>query len=256
MQTNRSIFILIVVAGFFVQSDFLNAQTFGFGCLGLVGGYGGYSYQVYNPKGLNDYVNSFNALYKDSLSSALGNFGKARGYRVGINLFRADIKGFILTTKGFYQYLIEKNSTDIISSNGKSTVIYEVDLKNWGVGIDLGTSISGALSWKVIDAAVLFNYATFTNTLNSPGPTTIVVKYNNEKSTLGYTIGTGFILAVIDQYISIEGTAGYTVFSIDKMKADDGTELTSSVSSTEPMRNFISSGGFNAVVQLNIGFPL
>ena len=255
MHNMKSICLMIVFAGLLLPVT-LSAQTFGFGCLGLVGGYGGYSYQVYNPKGLNDYVTSFNDSFKDSLSSALGKFGKARGYRVGINLFRADIKGFILTTKGFYQYLIEKNSADILSSSGKSTVIYEVDLKNWGIGIDLGTSISGALSWKVIDAAVLFNSATFTNTLNSPGPTTIVMKYNSEKSTLGYTIGTGFILAIIDQYISLEGTAGYTVFSIDKMKSDDGSELTSSENSTEPMRNFISSGGFNAVVQLNIGFPL
>ncbi len=234
----------------------ISAQTFGFGCLGLVGGYGGYSYQVYNPAGLNDYVTSFNNDNKDSLSSALGKFGKARGYRVGINFFRANIKGFILTTKGFYQFLSEKKTTDILSSNGESNAIYEVDLKNWGVGIDLGTAISGALSWKVVDAALLFNSATFTNTLNSPGPTTVVNKYNNEKSTLGYTIGTGFILAIVDQYISLEGTAGYTVFSIDKMKSDNGTELTVSENSTEPMKNFISNGGFSAVIQLNVGFPL
>ncbi len=255
MHFKKSINFSIVFIVAFIPVT-VNAQTFGFGCLGLVGGYGGYSYQVYDPAGLNDFVTSFNNDHKDSLSSALGKFGKARGYRVGINFFRANIKGFILTTKGFYQYLTEKKTTNILSANGESNVIYEVDLKNWGVGIDLGTAISGALSWKVVDAALLFNWATFTNTLNSPGPTTIVKTYNNEKSTLGYTIGTGFILAIVDQYISLEGTAGYTAFSIDKMKSGDGTELTVSENSTEPMKKFISNGGFSAVIQLNVGFPL
>ncbi len=255
MLSKKSILFLIVFYIFlFVNST--RSQSFGFGCLGFVGGYGGYSYQVYNPKGLNAYVNSLNDKYKDSLTSPMGTFGKARGYRLGINFFRANISGFILTTKGFYQYLIEKNSATINLSDGSSTAIYELDMRNWGIGIDLGTSISGALSWKVIDAAVLYNTVTFTNTRNSPGPTTFVSKYNNEKHTLGYSIGTGFILAIIGQYISIEGVAGYTVFSIDRMKSDNGTEMPAAEDSSQSMRNFIAAGGFNAVIQLNIGFPL
>ena len=234
----------------------LKAQTFGFGCLGFVGGYGGYSYQVYNPKGLNDYVDSFNSGIKDSLTSPMGNFGKLQGYRVGLNFFRADIKGFILTAKGFYQYVSEKKSASTNSGLGGSNITYELELRNWGVGIDLGTVITGALSWKVIDAAFLYNSATFTNTLNTPGPSTAIVKYNNENPSLGYTIGTGFILSVIQRYISIEGVAGYSVFKIDKMRTSSGTELTVSDNSSEVMRNFITAGGFNAVIQLNVGFPL
>ncbi|MHB1688523.1 MAG: hypothetical protein ACYCVH_14315 [Ignavibacteriaceae bacterium] len=233
-----------------------SAQSFGFGCLGFVGGYGGYSYQQYNPQGLNNYIQSFNTNHSNSLSSPMSKFGKAQGYRFGINFFRADIKGFILTTKGFYQSLSEKNQTSMNSSSETTTVIYQLQLTNWGVGIDLGTIITGALSWKIIDAALLYNSASFTNTINSPGPSTIINKYNSESSSFGYTIGTGFILDIIDQYVSLEGVAGYTVFKIDKMKQSDGTELTVSENSNEVMKNFISGGGFNAVIQLNVGFPL
>ncbi len=254
MQYSKTITLLLFL--FLIFNNVIKAQSFGFGCLGFVGGYGGYSYQAYDASGLNTYVNNFNYSNKDSMLSSMGKFGKATGYRVGINFFRANIKGFILTTKGFYQYLIEKNSATTISEQGNSTSIYELDIKNWGIGIDLGTTISGALSWKVIDAALLINTITFTNTRNMPGPETSVKSYSNENSVLGYSFGTGFILSIIDQYISIEGTAGYTLFNVDRMKSGDGNEMPLTENSTQPMRNFIANGGFNAVVQLNVGFPL
>ncbi len=234
----------------------IKAQAFGFGCLGFVGGYGGYSYQDYDPQGLNSYVVSYNELHNDSLSSPLGKFGKATGYRVGINFFRANIEGFILTTKGFYQSLREKQESSIYTSAGETSTVYDLEIKNWGVGIDLGTTITSALSWKVIDAALLYNFATLTRTANMPGAKSQVKEFNNTKPTFGYSIGTGFILAVIDDYVSLEGVAGYSVFKIDQMQLSDGTLLKTSESSQVPMHNFINSGGFNAVIQLNIGFPL
>ena len=251
----KSILYLLLIIFFILVPD-IKAQSLGFGCLGFVGGYVGYSYQKYNPKGLNNYVNAFNAANKDSLSSPMSKFGEAQGYRIGINLFRANIKGFILTTKGFYQYLSEKNTANINAEDGFTNAVYLVEMRNWGFAVDLGTAITDILSWKVIDAALLYNTASFTNTTNSPGPITILMKFNSEKYSFGYTVGTGFILQLIDQYISLEGLAGYTAFNIDKMKTGEGTELTVSETSKQVMRNFISSGGFNAVVQLNIGFPL
>ena len=108
--------------------------------MGFVGGYGEYSYQKFDAEGLNNYVNAFNDSYKGSLSSPMRNFGTETGYRVGINFFRANIKSFILTTKGFYEYLTEKNSATINSTDGNSDAIFELDLKNYGIGVDLGTS--------------------------------------------------------------------------------------------------------------------
>jgi hypothetical protein len=244
-----SIVFLILLSGT------INAQTFGFGCLGFVGGFGGYSYQKYQAEGLNSYIAEFNKTNEDSLAAPMGNFGAAAGYRVGINFFRANFTGFILTSKGFYQSLVENKDAQFNSSFGTSNSSYKVRLNTWGVGFDVGTTISGAISWKVIDAALLFNKATFTNTKNMSGSFTDIKEYKSN-SKWGYSIGTGFILQLIDEYISIEGLAAYTVFSIDELQLGDGTKLTVSESSSEPMNNFIDSGGFNAVIQLNVGFPL
>ena len=246
----KSAFLMAVIL-----STSINAQTFGFGCLGFVGGFGGYSYQKYKAEGLNNYVAEFNNSNEDSLKAPMGNFGTVAGYRVGINFFRAHITGFILTSKGFYQSLVESKDAQMNSSFGASNANYKLRLNTWGVGFDVGTSISGAISWKVIDAALLFNKATFTNTKNMPGSFTDIKEYKSD-SKLGYSIGTGFILQLIDEYISIEGLAAYTVFSIDELHQNDGTKLTVSENSSKTMNNFIDAGGSNAVIQLNVGFPL
>jgi hypothetical protein len=234
----------------------LKAQSFGFGCLGLVGGYAGYSYQIYKPTGLNTYIQTFNLIRRDSLHGSMQNFGKSSGYRVGINFFRADLKGFILTAKGFYQSLGEENDASVSSSNGTYNTNFDYILRSWGIGFDLGTSLTHSLSWKVIDASLLFNSAQFTNTTNKPGAVTIVYTYKTDKQVLGYTVGTGFILAIIGHYVSLEGFVGYTYLKIDRVKQDDGTYLTVNESSSADMKNFIDAGGFNTVFQLNIGFPL
>lgn len=234
----------------------LSAQTFGFGCLGFVGGYGGYSYQKYQPGTLNDFVDKFNTLYNDSLSSPLQKFGKADGYRLGLNFFRAKIKWFIITAKGFYQGLSEEHDVNAHLAEGESNTTLDLEIRNWALGIDLGTEITGALSWKVVDAAVLFNNATFTTTQNMPNAVTIVEQYKSESTSIGYTIGTGFILEVIGEYVSLEGVAAYTQFNIDNMKTDNGKYFTEIQTSSDSQKRFIEKGGFNAVVQLNVGLPL
>lgn len=247
--------LLIFVLFFAGINSSIFAQEFGFGCLGFVGGYGGFSYQVYNPKGLNDYIQYFNETHSDSLNQSMGNFGKAKGFRVGLNFFRANLEGLILTAKGFYQSIGEKHEARENLSTGNATTTYDLKLNNWGLGIDLGTSITSTLSWKVIDAALLFNKAIFKNTQNFPNAVTNVEEYQSE-STLGYTIGTGFIFAIIDEYVTLEGVAAYTVFSIEEMETSEGEFLTANENSSSAMQNFIEAGGFNAVIQLNIGFPL
>lgn len=234
----------------------LRAQSFGFGCLGLVGGYAGYSYQIYKPTGLNTYIQTFNLIRKDSVQGAMQNFGKSSGYRIGINFFRADLTGLILTAKGFYQFLGEENDASVVSPYGTSNTSFDFNLKSWGIGVDLGTSLTHSLSWKVIDVSLLFNSAQLTNTNNHPNGQTDVNTYKTDKQVLGYTVGTGFILAIIGHYVSLEGFAGYTYLKIDMVRQDDGTYLMVNESSGTEMKNFIDKGGFNAVVQLNVGFPL
>jgi hypothetical protein len=255
MLKYRSTFISLILIFITFQIS-LSAQTFGFGCLGFVGGYGGYSYQKYQPGSLNDFIDNFNLVYKDTLSSPMDKFGQTDGYRLGLNFFRAKFKGFIITAKGFYQDLTEKHNAKEYFANGDGNSSLELEIKNWALGVDLGTELFGGLSWKVVDAALMFNNAKFTTTQNFPNAVTVVDQYKSESTNIGYTVGTGFIFEIVDEYVSLEGVAAFTQFSIDKMKTDDGKYFVSSEDKSLNNKKFIDKGGFNAVVQLNVGLPL
>ncbi len=245
---------------FLLATAALNAQSFGFGCLGFVGGYGGYSYQKYDPEGFNEYINSFNDARQDSLVSPLESFGKAQGYRVGLNFFRAKIKNFVLSTKGFYQSVTEKHEALEKFETGTRSTTMKVELRNWAIGIDLGISVTKDISWKVVDGALNFNTVILTNTENSTGAKTTINKFKTKSTTIGYTVGTGFILEIIDEYFSIEGTAGYTYLSIENLFDDNGSPLLNPAGINDQTdvvkKDFIAAGGFSAVIQFNIGFPL
>ncbi|MDP4116475.1 MAG: hypothetical protein Q8903_10085 [Bacteroidota bacterium] len=244
MLKSSIIVIMIIISTQFLP---LQAQSFGFGCLGLVGGFGGYSYQQYKADGLNAFIDDYNSTLPDSVEK-MNKFSDANGYRVGINLFRGNLQGFILTVKGFYQSVSSKKS---ITQGQYSATDFELKLKTWGVGIDLGTVITPSFSWKVLDATLLYTSGVFTNTYSNPTGTTIV-QYSSQ-SSVGYAIGSGFILSILQDYVTLEGTASYTIFSIHEMKDDAGEPLKIK---NEPVKNFISNGGLNGVVQLNLSFPL
>jgi hypothetical protein len=248
--------ILTVATFFFLIQGNSYSQTFGFGCLGFVGGFGGYSYLQYKADGLNDYISFFNSENKDSIITPMGKFKTAQGYIVGINFFRAKFPSMIITTKGFYESLSKKENAELSSTLGGSSYHdYDLKLNSWGVGVDLGTELFAGLSWKIIDASLLYNQAVFTKTENLPGAYTSTETYKSDFN-LGYSLGTGFIFELVDEYVTLEGLAGYTSISVSSVHKDDGTELTVNDGSTEPINNFIVSGGFNAVVKLNVGLPL
>jgi len=240
---------------FLILTNQILAQSFGFGCLGFVGGFGGYTYQQYKPDGLNRYVANFNSSYSEYIDKNMSDFGKATGYRVGVNIFRAKFAGFFITPKGFYQQLNEKNSAIVYQTAVGINYEYDLKIKSWGVGADVGIPVTGFLSWKILDGSILVNSARFTETINSSQGTS-VRKYDNDKTEIGYSIGTGFVFEIIKDYISLEGSASYSLLTIDKMKADDGSGNLNFNSQTGSTDKFINSGGFNTVIQLNLGFPL
>ncbi|MEJ2506635.1 MAG: hypothetical protein P8Y81_10295 [Ignavibacteriaceae bacterium] len=241
-------YIYITAILFFCLFDMnVFPQTFGFGCLGFTGGFGGVVYESYKADGLNAYL--------ESLEQPPEDFNYSIGYRVGINFFRASWEsGFILTAKGYYQSLSKSKKSSDMLADGSSNDL-DLDLKNWGVGIDIGYAITNYFSWKIIDGAVHFNNVMLTNTVNSPG-STIVSKFKSDAGVLGYSVGTVIILGIVKDYISIEGLAGYTNIKIEKLKSDDGHYFSENLPAADVNKNFIESGGFTAVVQLNIGFPL
>ena len=247
---------LLLLSGILIPVNSV-AQTFGFGCLGFVGGYGGFTYQQFDAKGLNDYIIAFND--NPSVTSPMDEFSYATGYRVGLNFFRASFPaGFIITAKGYYQFLAKKNSAITEDQTvGIVNTSVDLDLKNWAVGLDVGLNITNNVSWKIVDGALHFNNVKLTETNDYPGETE-VKKYKSDAGVLGYSIGTGVIIAIVKDYISVEGLAGYTFMSFDDIKTDDGEYYLypGGFSSIYQYPKFIESGGFTAVVQLNVGFPL
>jgi hypothetical protein len=237
-------------------NDLSSAQSFGFGCLGLVGGYGGYSYQQYQPGMLGTYINQFNTSLSSSDEQTIDNFGKADGYRVGLNFFRAKFSWFFLTAKGYYQSLNESHDGRRISSGNLFHYDYDLKLNSWGVGLDVGIPIFNGLHWKILDGTLLINSARLTETVNSAVEGTSIRKFNNEKTELSFSIGSGLIVEILKDYISLEGILGYSNFNINKMTTDDNIQFKDLFLSSDDNEPFIKSGGFNAVIQLNVGFPL
>ncbi|MDP1994538.1 MAG: hypothetical protein Q8K40_04745, partial [Ignavibacteria bacterium] len=236
----------------------LHAQDLGFGCLGLVGGFAGYGMQTYQTKGINDRVDIFNADYKDSLDSPLKNFGQSAGFRFGINFFEQRFSGFNLSFKGFYQKLSEKNKA-IIKSNSSAIEIaktFEVKITSIGLGVDFGTHITEMLNWKILKTAIIFSQADFIESEDRPGELTKKDEYKSTKTTIGYSLTTGFVVYLIGNYISIEGSAGYNVFKFNQLKNDDGKLLMVNETSDTPVPAAIDTGGLAGTIQLNFNFPL
>ena len=252
----KNFFYTVIVLSVVLFNTKVNSQTFGFGCLGFFGGYGGVAYQSYKADGLNQFVKDFNEMYSTTLDDPLQEYYGAVGYRVGVNFFRATWEsGFILTAKGYYQSLSRTREASESLVDGNTNYTFELDLKNWAVGIDFGYAITSFLSWKIVDGSINFNNVSLTNTINSPEGTE-VSKYISESNVLGFSVGTGLIIFIIKDYISLEGFAGYTGLKIEKLKFDEGDANLFNVLIEEENNNFIEAGGFTGVIQLNLGFPL
>lgn len=73
--------------------------------------------------------------------------------------------------------------------------------------------------------AVHFNNVSLTNTVNSTGETEVNI-YKSEPGVLGYSVGTGLIISIVKDYISIEASAGYTELTIEKLNPEEGRGFT------------------------------
>lgn len=245
--------IVILLVGI---STAAKAQELGFGCLGLVGVSAGFAYQKYSPEGFNNYISDFNSLKKDSLSAPFEKYGIANGYRFGANLFRQNFSGLIFTIKGYYQSVKEKHKAEFNSLALGKTKEFEMQINQWGFGVDIGTNIIGGLDWKVIDAVVVFNNVKLVEKIDQPGQFTSINELKSKESSSGYMLGSGFILHLIRNYVSLEGTTGVSQFSISTIKYSDDAPFPSSPDSSTPLSNFITKGGLFILVQLNIGVPI
>lgn len=235
---------------YLTQSVEILSQSFGFGCLGLSGVFGGYSIHRFEASGLNESI----AFRNENLGITESDveFGEASGLRIGANIFRAKFSNYFLTVKGFYQFLREQHSSIHQISSVRYDDEYLLELNHWGVALDIGIPLLGFLDLKVVEGGVVFYNAAFTIESNIDGQNNSEIKYVNTDSEMGYYVGTGLIIHVIPDYISLEGTAIYNFVQIASL--DDGGGNIIPYNSVNA--NFIESGKLAAAVQLNIGFPL
>jgi hypothetical protein len=216
--------------------------------LGLSGFFAGYSYQSYEPSGLNNYLTeSFNA---NSLEN-LPKFERGKGFRIGANFFRAKFDDFFFSAKGYYQFLDEKH--DIPVEQITDTDLYKYNLQSdyFGIGVDIGIPLVHFMDWKIIEGGVNI-YRTEVNIetfyLNDRTSDT---EYESSGSDVGYYLASGVIFHIVKDYISIEGTASYSFFEGGNVEDDNGNQMI-----TQTNTNLIEKTGFAATVQLNLGFPL
>jgi len=246
--------VLLICVLFSVLS-YSQDQKMGFGCLGLVGGTAGYQVQKYKATGLNSFVDNINKLHADSLINTMPGFGQASGYRFGINFFRQYYSGFVITFKGSYQSLLEKQESRWHAGSGDITNSLELKLNQFSIGVDLGTTVFSVLDWKVIDASLIISSAKLLHTENYPGMQTVKTEYKSDGNSVGYSFGSGFIFHLIRNYVSIEGTLGYAFFTIDKLK-DSGSDYLQTSNPLSPVTNFVQNGGLTGIIQINFGFPI
>lgn len=241
----------------------VSSQTCGFGCLGLSGIYGGYSLQQYQADGLNKYMDGIihTSLFSSVSSESKFNFNEAHGFKVGINLVRAEYTNFFFAFKGYYQFLSEEQNIKIPLLYSSIAGVYEfydskLEMNNWGIGLDFGIPLFSFIDWKVVDGELKFFSPKLSVSIYNNNPTGNSVRsentYTPNKVKMGFSIGSGLIFNIVEDYISFEATGMYSFLEIDHLTSDiDGTSIPIKDSNTK----FISKGGLQAFLQLNIGIP-
>ncbi|MFA7228754.1 MAG: hypothetical protein WC061_06955 [Melioribacteraceae bacterium] len=225
----------------------LPAQSFGFGCLGLSGFYAGFSNESYDASGINAFMTG---QFQTGQIPAQIKFEKGTGYRIGANFVRAQFDQFFISAKGYYQFLKEEHTTSELSGTSIVNSSHKLSLNHWGVGIDLGVKLFWILDWKAVEGNINFYDGNFTSEYSKDNIPQSSSKYNSDKIQIGYFAGTGLVLHIVPDYISLEGTAGYHFNKLDIFRSTDafGNEI--------DIKNAVSKGGFGLTVQLNVGFPL
>ena len=125
-------------------------------------------------------------------------------------------------------------------------------MNHWGVGIDFGIPLFSMLDLKIAEANVTFYNTEFSQETFLDNVSQGEIKFKPDKNNIGYFIGTGLILHLVPDYISVEGTVGYNIIQIDKFGNDSGITIPSSASS----KNAVDKGNLSITLQLNVGFPL
>ncbi len=232
----------------FLVNKTMFPQTCGFGCLGLSGVFAGYTNQLYSAKGLEELTMDFRTDYGFQSKEIV--FKKAEGFKVGANIFRADFTNYFFTAKAFYQFLKEEKNIFSELNNIPTEEKYVVSLNNWGVGLDFGIPLLSFVDFKIVEGGITFFNSSYTGEIKEGGKQKSKIEYEDFKTDIGYYVGTGLIIHLIRDYVTVEGTAFYHQFEIKKM-----IPFHKSVD-YQIYDSFVDKSGFGATVQMNFGIPL
>ncbi len=226
-----------------------NAQSCGFGCLGMSGFYGGYSIQRYNADNLNKIIAE--TYFKGTISGKelSEKFGEAQGYRLGANIFRAKFSGLFVSAKAFYQLLNEEHTYFSPFVAGDKNV-YKLKINYWGIGLDFGFHLTSIFYLKLVEGALTF-YSAQLEINNHQNGKIFNTKYQNSKTDLSYYVGSGLIVQIIPYYLSLEGTITYSFFKINNLENQKGVKFAQSIGG----QSLLSGNNFGAIVQVNLGLP-
>ena len=235
----------------FVLYGISNAQSSGFGFSGF---FAGYSQQDFSTTAINDYVYNQNIQTdpQNLFSSDQIDFKRLTGYRIGANFFRAQFGNIFITAKGYYQFLRELHDLSAQMPEGLVQENYQLTMNHWGVGLDIGINLFWILDWKIIEGDLTFFNSDFRQEKIINNISQGVNDFISGKNIKGYFLGSGFVLQIIPDYVSIEGTIGYNFITIDKLIDKSGTGISPALSNNSS----IDKGEMSTTIQLNVGFPL
>jgi len=241
--------LTIVSTIFLISATLTNGQSCGFGCLGFSGGYGGYTIQQYDMKGLNDHLHEIVGAAGYDIGE--NTFHEGKGFRVGINIFKARFDAVYFGTKFFYQFL-EEEKTFVNTNDPSKQRKFNLGFNYWGFGGELGFPLFSYLDLKLVEGGVTLHNVTFKDETYVGDAMFSEVKYESTGTQVGYYVASGLIIHLIKNYISIEGTASYNFIDLEEVQSDNGEII--------PARGGIVSlaqkGGLTGTVQFNVSFPL
>ncbi|MCK9279823.1 MAG: hypothetical protein M0P71_04320 [Melioribacteraceae bacterium] len=228
-----------------IYSTSIEAQSFGFGCLGLSGFIGGYSQMNYKVDNLNSLINSQYAGLDSKITFKTGS-----GFKIGGNIFRARFESFFFSTKIYYQFFKEEKKISNLVGGSFTNEKYELTMNNWNVAIDLGLPIFSFLDLKVVEGGFSFYTPNYNHQTIINNEVISDIDYENPDNNLSYFVGSGFILHIIPDYISLEGGAYYSFYKINNFSYNQNLLYPNNES---PL---IEKGSIITSIQLNVGFPL